>query len=86
MSLSQFICYFTESTKPTRVPYDQWTCDEVTSWLKDDLALVQYTQVFADNAIDGAELASLTSEILQKDLGIGCFLLSIVRYSVYAFE
>ena len=56
---------------PPVVSYVTWSCDEVVSWLSEQVKLGQYSPVFRDNAIDGAELGCLTSEVLQKDLGIG---------------
>ena len=50
--------------------FESWSCDEVVSWLSEQVNLGQYADIFRENEIDGAEITSLTSEMLQKDLGI----------------
>ena len=51
--------------------FQTWSCDEVVSWLSDEVKLGQYASIFRENEIDGAELTSLTSAVLQNELGIG---------------
>ena len=50
--------------------FDGWSCVDVCDWLTNKLQLPQYADVFRENELDGAELASLTSDILQNDLNI----------------
>uniref|UniRef100_F6VAM8 WD repeat, SAM and U-box domain-containing protein 1 n=1 Tax=Ciona intestinalis TaxID=7719 RepID=F6VAM8_CIOIN len=52
------------------ISFQNWSCDEVGEWLTNEMKLEQYVEAFKNNDIDGAELESLTSEILQKELGI----------------
>ena len=51
--------------------FEKWSCDDVASWLSEQVKLGQYSNIFTENEIDGAELTALTSEMLQNDLGIG---------------
>ncbi|XP_078486552.1 WD repeat, SAM and U-box domain-containing protein 1 isoform X1 [Ciona intestinalis] len=53
-----------------KISFQNWSCDEVGDWLTNEMKLGQYVEAFKNNDIDGAELGSLTSEILQKELGI----------------
>jgi len=55
---------------PTAAVFDGWSCDDVCDWLTNTLQLPQYADVFRENELDGAELASLTSDVLQNDLNI----------------
>nr|CAB3267740.1 WD repeat, SAM and U-box domain-containing protein 1 [Phallusia mammillata] len=61
----------TGENQQQRVPFQQWSSSEVAKWLTEELNLGQYSSNFLDNEIDGTELTSLTTEVLQKDLGIG---------------
>ena len=72
----------TVTSRPPSIPsYHNWTCDDVTKWLTDELQLSQYVDVFRENEIDGAELPSLTSDVLQKDLNIRKIKLNQPNYS-----
>uniref|UniRef100_F7AE45 WD repeat, SAM and U-box domain-containing protein 1 n=1 Tax=Ciona intestinalis TaxID=7719 RepID=F7AE45_CIOIN len=57
-------------TAAANISFQNWSCDEVGEWLTNEMKLEQYVEAFKNNDIDGAELESLTSEILQKELGI----------------
>lgn len=77
-ALHAIIIYSFYSDQPSNVEcdaplnsYSNWSCDQVSSWLSEQVKLDQYSSVFRDNEIDGAELNGLTSQVLQKDLGIG---------------
>jgi len=50
---------------------ETWSCEDVALWLTEQIALRQYVNKFKDNHIDGMELKKLTSDRLQKDLGVG---------------
>ncbi|XP_031573576.1 WD repeat, SAM and U-box domain-containing protein 1-like isoform X2 [Actinia tenebrosa] len=56
--------------KPKKKLLALWTVDEVCSWLE-TIGLEQYGECFRENAIDGAELSNMTSEMLLNDIKIG---------------
>ncbi|XP_076811746.1 WD repeat, SAM and U-box domain-containing protein 1-like [Clavelina lepadiformis] len=58
---------FAQSLKPS---YQDWSCEQVASWLNDEVKLSQYADIFKENDIDGRELDEVTAEVLQKDLGV----------------
>ena len=54
-------------------PVQEWTVDEVCSWLTTE-GMGQYAQIFCSQAIDGRELLTLTPTTLQHDLAIGLWI------------
>lgn len=56
------------SDKATDKPLAEWNTDDVCKWLN-GLGLSSYTQVFAENEIDGSHLPDLSKEDLQE-LGV----------------
>ncbi|CAK8697417.1 unnamed protein product [Clavelina lepadiformis] len=60
----------TEELTQAQPSYQDWSCEQVASWLNDEVKLSQYADIFKENDIDGRELDGLAAEILQKDLGI----------------
>jgi hypothetical protein len=69
----QLICFTLIQEKLKKKLLVLWTVDEVCSWLE-TIGLEQYAETFRVNAIDGAELSNMTSEILVNDIKIGMYL------------